>query len=108
MSIMNVRPSLRRFSQKMGPIRCAETSVTDYHSTLHNIPEDRRCHQHRVTKCRHCPCSRYVPDYRVTETVLTGGVRDKCRTPVSVPVNFCVMWFEFSLCRNTDCQQLIL
>jgi hypothetical protein len=30
-----------------GPIRCPETSVKDYHSTLHNIPEERRSHQHR-------------------------------------------------------------
>jgi hypothetical protein len=29
---------------KMGPIGCPETSVTDYQSTLHNIPEGRRCH----------------------------------------------------------------
>jgi hypothetical protein len=27
---------------KMGPIRCPETSVQDYHSTLRNIPEERR------------------------------------------------------------------
>jgi hypothetical protein len=33
---------------KMGPIRCPETSVKDYHSTLRNIPEERRSHQHRV------------------------------------------------------------
>jgi hypothetical protein len=26
----------------MGPIRCPETSVKDYHSTLRNIPEERR------------------------------------------------------------------
>jgi hypothetical protein len=25
---------------KVGPIRCPETSVKDYHSTLRNIPED--------------------------------------------------------------------
>jgi hypothetical protein len=31
---------------KMGPIRCAETSVKDYHSTLRNIPEERRSHLH--------------------------------------------------------------
>jgi hypothetical protein len=27
---------------KMGPIHCPETSVKDYHSTLCNIPEERR------------------------------------------------------------------
>ena len=27
----------------MGPIGCPETSVTDYQSTLRNIPEKRRC-----------------------------------------------------------------
>jgi hypothetical protein len=31
----------------MGPIRCLETSVKDYHSTLRNIPEERRSQQHR-------------------------------------------------------------
>jgi hypothetical protein len=31
----------------MGLIRCPETSVNDYHSTLRNIPEERRSHQHR-------------------------------------------------------------
>jgi hypothetical protein len=40
----------RRFSSrpssslKMGPIRCPETSVKNYHWTLRNIPEDRRSH----------------------------------------------------------------
>ena len=28
--------------EKMGPIRCPETSAKDYHSTLRNIPEERR------------------------------------------------------------------
>jgi hypothetical protein len=32
---------------KMGPIRCPETSVKGYHSTLRNTPEERRSHQHR-------------------------------------------------------------
>jgi hypothetical protein len=31
----------------MAPTRCPETSVKDYHSTLYNIPEERRSHQHR-------------------------------------------------------------
>jgi hypothetical protein len=31
----------------MGPIRCPETSVKEYHSTLRNTPEERRSHQHR-------------------------------------------------------------
>jgi hypothetical protein len=30
---------------KMGSIRCPETSVKNYHSTLCNIPEERRSHQ---------------------------------------------------------------
>jgi hypothetical protein len=30
----------------MGPTPCPETSVKDYHSTLCNIPEERRSHQH--------------------------------------------------------------
>jgi hypothetical protein len=32
---------------KMGPIHCLETSVKDYKSTLANIPEECRSHQHR-------------------------------------------------------------
>ena len=36
--------SLTPWPLKMGPIGCPETSVTDYQSTLHNIPEGRRCH----------------------------------------------------------------
>jgi hypothetical protein len=32
---------------KIGPTRCPETTVKDYHSTLRNIPKERRCHQHR-------------------------------------------------------------
>jgi hypothetical protein len=31
----------------MGPIRCPETSVKNYHTTPRNIPEERRSHQHR-------------------------------------------------------------
>jgi hypothetical protein len=30
---------------KMGPIRCPETSIKDYHSTLRNVPEERRSPQ---------------------------------------------------------------
>jgi hypothetical protein len=30
---------------KMGPIRCPETSVKDYHSTLRYTPEERRSHR---------------------------------------------------------------
>ena len=29
---------------KVGPIGCPETSVRNYHYTLRNIPEERRCH----------------------------------------------------------------
>jgi hypothetical protein len=28
----------------MGPIRCPETSVNNYHTTARNIPEERRSH----------------------------------------------------------------
>jgi hypothetical protein len=31
----------------MGPIRCPETSVNDYHTTPRNIPEERRSHRNR-------------------------------------------------------------
>jgi hypothetical protein len=29
----------------MGPIRCPETSVKDYHSTLRNIPKERKSYR---------------------------------------------------------------
>jgi hypothetical protein len=32
---------------KMGPVRCPDTSVKDYHSTVRNTPEECRSHQHR-------------------------------------------------------------
>jgi hypothetical protein len=35
---------------KMGPIRCPETSVQDYHLTLRNISEEHISHQHRGGK----------------------------------------------------------
>jgi hypothetical protein len=31
----------------MGPIRCSETLVNNYHSTRRNIPDERRSHQRR-------------------------------------------------------------
>jgi hypothetical protein len=31
----------------MGPIGCPETSVRNYHSTLHNNPEELKSHLHR-------------------------------------------------------------
>ena len=42
-------PSLRvkSPSRKMGPIRCPETSVKNYHTTARNTPEERRFLQHR-------------------------------------------------------------
>jgi hypothetical protein len=44
--------------KKMGPIRCPETSVKDYHSTLHNNPEECTSHQHRSRslKSRNTSC----------------------------------------------------
>jgi hypothetical protein len=43
---------------KMGPIRCPETSVKDYHSTLCYTPEECRSHQHcgGSLKSRFCVC----------------------------------------------------
>jgi hypothetical protein len=37
---------------KMGPIRCPETPVKDYHSTLCNIPEEhiQTCHRQYVNR----------------------------------------------------------
>lgn len=42
-------PSVRASSSfEMGPMGCLETSVSDYHSALHNITEELRCY----TDCR--------------------------------------------------------
>jgi hypothetical protein len=40
--------SYRNLGQPLGPIfkGCPETSVNNYESILHNIPEDRRSHLH--------------------------------------------------------------
>ena len=46
---------------KMGPIRRPETSVKDYHSTLRNIPEERRSHQHRGGSLKSKP--KYLSPY---------------------------------------------
>jgi hypothetical protein len=37
----------QRRALKMGPIGCPETSVHNYHSTLRNIRDERRCQLHR-------------------------------------------------------------
>jgi hypothetical protein len=44
---------------KIGPIGCPETSVKDYRSTLRNIPEERRSHQHRGGKLKSEYCTGY-------------------------------------------------
>jgi hypothetical protein len=33
---------------KMGQIRCPETSVNNYHTTLRNIPEQRRSYNKQI------------------------------------------------------------
>ena len=51
--LQNLTPERQVFSYsdswpvKMGPIRCPETSVNNYHTTPRNIPEERRSYQHR-------------------------------------------------------------
>jgi hypothetical protein len=45
--IKNRRRKITYWHLKMGLIRCPEKSVKDYHSTLCNIAEERRSHQHR-------------------------------------------------------------
>jgi len=37
----------------MGQIICPETSLTNYKSTLSNIPEERRSHLHAAEGCDH-------------------------------------------------------
>jgi hypothetical protein len=62
----------------MGPIRCPERSVKDYHSTLRNIPEERRsqdthCTYKRIIEARwrnHCCHGKAIS--------ITGAKRMRC------------------------------
>jgi hypothetical protein len=45
-------PSWTSLPLKVGPIGCPETSVKDYHSTLHNIPEEGRSYAWKFLMCR--------------------------------------------------------
>jgi hypothetical protein len=40
----HLQRSRRTWPLKMGPIGCPQTLVQNYHSTLHNIAQERRCH----------------------------------------------------------------
>jgi hypothetical protein len=50
---------------KMGPIGYPETSVQSYHSTLRNIPDERRCRLHRGGSLK----SRIARNCQLTATV---------------------------------------
>jgi hypothetical protein len=39
---------------KMGPIGCPETSVKNYHTTLHKISKEGRCYLHRFGILKSC------------------------------------------------------
>jgi hypothetical protein len=54
--------------KKMGPIRCRETSVNNYHTTPCNVPEEHRSHQHRGGSIKS----------RVTPSILTHSARFLC------------------------------
>jgi hypothetical protein len=58
---LSVPSSRVQQSKKMGPVGCPETSVTNYKSTMCNIPEERRPHFYRdgsliSRKRRHVSC----------------------------------------------------
>jgi hypothetical protein len=44
----------------MGPIRCPETSVKDYHLTLRNTPEERRSHENSERRNTRWPVAAIV------------------------------------------------
>jgi hypothetical protein len=46
---------VKNSSLRIRPIRCPETSVKYYHSTLHNIPEERRSRH----ECKFNPADNY-------------------------------------------------
>jgi hypothetical protein len=56
--------------EKMGPIVCPQTAVQDYHSTLRNIPEQRRYHLHRggSLKSRIIPLTKKSVHFKVAIT----------------------------------------
>jgi hypothetical protein len=45
---------------RMGRIRCPETSVNDYHSTLRNTPEERKSHLHRGGEAWNQECCYFI------------------------------------------------
>jgi hypothetical protein len=64
--------------KKMGPISCPETSVKDYHSTVHNIPEDRR--------------SQGRARFRITVSS-TGATTCIIRFNITFPLSTLILWF---------------
>jgi hypothetical protein len=101
---------------KMGPIRCSETSVNNYHTTLRNIPEESRSHQHRIESLKsrlelkvlkdefgpercspvwqHCPLS--------PEDPLTGhAVRES--NPMTSKVGVTNQWLPVTV-RSPECR----
>jgi hypothetical protein len=57
----------------MGPIRRSETSINNYHTTPHDIPEERKSHQQRGGSLR----SRLKVLLSTVQTVKTFPLRDR-------------------------------
>jgi hypothetical protein len=73
----------------MGPIRCPETSVNNYHTTPCNILEERRSHKHRGGSQKSKP-EVDVPKYTLAylavnliSHICVAGVADKTKEAVS-------------------------
>jgi hypothetical protein len=69
--LQGTRSPITSWPLKMGPIRCPETSVKDYHSTLRNTPEEHRSLQHRGRSLKSRKCNSCYQ-------ILLGGIGEAC------------------------------
>jgi hypothetical protein len=60
---------------EIGPIGCPETSVQNYHSRLHNIPEDRRSHLHGGRSLKSC-IDHFITKEVKVRSKYTAGLRN--------------------------------
>jgi hypothetical protein len=110
---VSVPSSKVKKSKKMGPIRCPETTVKDYHSTLRKAPEDRRAHQTSRRKpevtgkgVRYLLATYHAVPPKLTYLIISCMSRpctDKDSNPRTVPLSIsaCVKRLN-SFCEGTN------
>jgi hypothetical protein len=90
----------------MGPIRCPETSVKDYHSTPRYIPEERRSHQHRGGRMGPIRCPETsVKDYHSTLRYTPEGRRSHRHCSGSLKSPF-IIFSQFAILTDIPYQIL--